>query len=292
VKHIRYKPRMVVNDKSKTPGCLGLEETIRVLTIEKQSALVQLYQLQEQKFLTLRELATLNEPAMQESVNLCDEHASDEQPWEPVFSDINSYSCLNIMRRISRRNQSRSSAIAIKSGIFWLLDSVTTTALFVYIYPWHWICTQLCQSNLMLDLDLEDGQAERRTPSSPSGSHSLGELADQIVDTECGIHNLWDKAGAIEETMEVCIQQISQLLHEEYAPPYRTLAEFREYIAAARGSERRAGRPSLLFSAAPPMLRGSFSRGMFVGPAPSPAKVRTSQPRVSAQAVGQALVGS
>ncbi len=127
-------------------------------------------------------------------------------------------------------------------------------------------------------MDIENGKAKQSTPSSPQHGFDdcedqIGEIVDNLTKREGRIQNQWDQIRDLEEQLDFVIQQISHLLHQEYAPPYRTLAEFREYIPAARGSEHRAGRPSLLFSSTPPLLRDSSSRRIYWGPMQLPAEV-------------------
>jgi uncharacterized coiled-coil protein SlyX len=252
---------------------LDSKRTLGELTIQKQSALLRLCQIQEQKLLTLKELAFLNEFAIEGSVSrqqLKPSKASDESPWDPHCSDIDGCTYLNVMRRQERKNQWIAFAVSIKNEISQGLELLQRL---IYIYQWEWIYSQLCQSNWMRFDNFENSKSKQSAPPSSDQEDRIGEMVDTLTETEEDIQSCWNQMRVLEENLDVCIQRISRLLREEYAPPYRTLAEFREYIAAARGSEHRAGRPSLLFSSSPPILRDSFSRRKFWGPLRLSSKV-------------------
>ena len=185
------------------------ERTIRELNIEKQSAFLELYQIQEQKLVTLKELAILNEFAIEGSVKLQQlklSKVSDEQPWDPRFLDIDSYTYSNVMRRQVRRNQLKAFAVSIKDEIKREL---------VRIYQWDWMYTHLCQSNWMRSVDFENRKAGQYIPSSSEGQlgfddreDQIGEMVDTLTETEGNIQNLWDQTRDLEESLDVFIQSI------------------------------------------------------------------------------------
>jgi hypothetical protein len=249
IKHVKILVRT-----SKSPKYLQLDNLVQACTIEKHRALLEMSRIQEQKLLTRKELSILNglgnvRSAGEESNST----ATTFQPWRPSDLDVDHSNVMGLCKRIR-----------ISLSLKEYSGKLAAPLYFMNKLAMQWITIFLFRTYCVLNSAWSVEQQELDEHSS---------LPSKLNFCEARAESTWKNVDALENEIDDLIEMTTYLLSAEYMPPFRSMSDFRDYIAARAAAELRAGRPSVLFSAAPTLLRTRFRRRIFWGN-PSPAKVR------------------
>jgi uncharacterized coiled-coil protein SlyX len=209
------------------------------LAIEKQRMIVSRYCNQESALKTRQELMLLGrELAVSQAANIV-ESVVDTGPWDPIDENMDEKAFSPVMdhKKSTKHKLSKVLANPVKTFSMYITNPLHTHASRLK----DWIISRyiFAVSEVTLVNDLDKKVAVT--------SKELDSIEEDLMD-------IWTQIHEAEEQLDLLIQQMHCLPE---GPKYASLEQFRGHIAAGLANERRAGRPSALFSSAQPLLRGA-----------------------------------
>ena len=234
-----------------TASSSGQQDTWNDRVFEKQKAHLALAILQEQILMARKELIVMAGPINPQCVT------KTESPWEPdTRNGLPDFRTMDICKR------EKPSAFFMKTlGALVDLNLVEALAL----PPAEWMLTQIC---IMYCASASQAILAPRSAEPTFSDDPIGNLSMHLADSHAEFQSVWRSMEYLEGYGDSFIASARALPGS--TPPYRTMFEFRARMAARQAVERASGRPSLLFCAAPALLRRRVAAG---GPRWAPPSV-------------------